>query len=503
MAHAVGTSEQVRSATSTMLTDDYVESGWISMLSEVTLVTCAVLVLLTFSSAHKHKKPAVKKVDKLGYELSDACKAITQPRRTSVKRTTVEDQHIAAERAKMNEIIFSSAKKGDLASAEAALARHETICRPSWEAYKVVITLCAKSDDPDRARQWLTTAREKGCYKITEPVCYNALINLYCKRKDMQQAVSVATEMLQSGVILDTVTYNTLIDGCARGGDPGGAEAWMNKMLEDGVHPSVVSFASVMRACACAGKAERVEYWLKAALGLGIELNMICFGAVINAFAKAGDIPTAYAWADKMIEHGVQGSVHCFTGILDHILKDKDMSQVDELKRIMLAANCRLDTGVYNSIVIAAVQAGDMERVQEWTDEAASLGLRLPKACRVAAKAIPGWTAPVPCEDVEAKGRTGSRKEVDQTPEVDWDQAKEMEGKRYVGTIKEYIACKFGYVVSEDVKAVFGRDVFLSSCDNPQGFAKGQRVEFTLQIDKRRNLPRASDLTAHSLPKIP
>ena len=40
----------------------------------------------------------------------------------------------------------------------------------------------------------------------------------------------------------------------------------------------------------------------------------------------------------------------------------------------------------------------------------------------------------------------------------------------------------FGYIVCEDTHAVFKRDIFLSSQDNPEQFAKGQKVTFVLQV---------------------
>eukprot|EP00401_Gymnodinium_catenatum_P082466 CAMPEP_0117483700 /NCGR_PEP_ID=MMETSP0784-20121206/14075_1 /TAXON_ID=39447 /ORGANISM="" /LENGTH=124 /DNA_ID=CAMNT_0005278245 /DNA_START=1 /DNA_END=372 /DNA_ORIENTATION=+ len=69
-------------------------------------------------------------------------------------------------------------------------------------------------------------------------------------------------------------------------------------------------------------------------------------------------------------------------------------------------------------------------------------------------------------------------------------------GRRCSGVIKEYITQKYGYICCRETFAVFGRDVFLSSSDNPNGLAKGQNVSFTLHLDKKRGLPRARDVVA-------
>lgn len=75
-------------------------------------------------------------------------------------------------------------------------------------------------------------------------------------------------------------------------------------------------------------------------------------------------------------------------------------------------------------------------------------------------------------------------------------QAKQLEmeacaGKRFEGTVKEFIPMKFGYIACDETHAVFKQDIFLRAIENPEQVAKGEKVSFVLQFDRRSGMPQA------------
>jgi len=150
------------------------------------------------------------------------------------------------------------------------------------------------------------------------------------------------------------------------------------------------------------------------------------------------------------------------------------------------------DARVLSVLVKAACQAGEFECAQDWIDEFAGKGVAL-NVHALSASYAAKLTIP---SDVNSS-KLFSNKVVDKTLvqiEVNSAEAEAFVGKRFVGTIKEFVATKFGYITCEETYAVFKRDVYLSNFENPQQLAKGQMVSFVLQIDNRLGKPRANDL---------
>jgi len=401
--------------------------------------------------------------------------------------------------------IHACVKRSDVMGAAALLEQLEQKGAPTLFEYNAVISLCAKSSDPDSAQAWLERVPTTGL--IPNSVCYNAVINSHAKRGDVQKAVEVARSMMNANVVFDTVTFNTLIDGCARAGDATAAEYWMEQMLAQGVKASVVSFGSLMLASARTGSSERVDHWLAEADRLGIELNFICFSAVINAFSKAGDLVTAERWLNNMLERDVPATIHCFTGLVEAALQADDFDRADALITKMGIHQVDMDASMYNWLITACGRAGQSERAKKWADAAAVAGYTLNRPARRALgeQGISLHTPTMPAAPRSRTSTGSSRVASDPEENIPLDafalqteSVQNMLGKRYAGTVKEFIFGKFGYISCGEVKAVFKRDVFLSSSDNPAGFAKGQKVTFTLSLDKKRSLPRAGDVLAWS-----
>merc|ERR1719356_606613 len=151
---------------------------------------------------------------------------------------------------------------------------------------------------------------------------------------------------------------------------------------------------------------------------------------------------------------------------------------------MMREAHIVPDARMLTMLVTAACQAGEFQRAQDWIDEfvgeGVSLNMRTFPVSFAAKLTIPS--------DVSSN-KLLLEKVADEAPAqfgANSAEAQALVGKRFVGTIKEFIISKFGYVTCEETYAVFKRDIYLSSSENPKQLAKGQMVSFVLQVDDRR-----------------
>lgn len=361
--------------------------------------------------------------------------------------------------------------------------------------YQTLINRCVKADDLAGALQHLARLESSNVKGST--FIYNAVMNAHAKRADLAGALDVCNRMRQIGVACDTITYNTLIATCLRSGDPGKAEQYMELMLTEGVSPSVVSFSSVMRACAQAGQGDDVMKWLSKADELGIVLNEICYSAIINAFAKAGDHKSGIKWIEIMMERNATAIMPCFLGVFESALKVKDFESVDLTLGLCQRAGLMLEMGaLFTSMIVTAVESKDLARAQIYLDLSLYHGHILSKCAReiVAEAELAMNLTEVHAARIASMKKSRDAVHAQSTAAKPGTTISECEGKRYVGTMKEYITNRFGYITCDELKPVCEKDIFVSSFDNPLGLAKGQRVSFTFVIDHRRGLPRAKDI---------
>ncbi|XP_073308041.1 pentatricopeptide repeat-containing protein At1g73710 [Primulina huaijiensis] len=103
---------------------------------------------------------------------------------------------------------------------------------------------------------------EKDC-SVRKPcltATYNTLIDLYGKAGRLEDAANVFSDMLNSGVALDTFTFNTMIFICGSQGYMSEAEALFSKMEEMGIFPDTKTYNIFISLYANVGNIDAV-FW--------------------------------------------------------------------------------------------------------------------------------------------------------------------------------------------------------------------------------------------------
>jgi len=492
----------------------------ISMYLEVILSFVGIAVVLGLNKYHyRHGRGSNAKLRKVTTKVvadvteAKLKKGLPQPKSREVPQRLLEAAQDTSERKRSSDSLQAATKKDDAAEAVSILETMEAKSGAPFSDYSCVITCCARTGDAQAAEKWLRRALEIG-HPPTH-ISFNAVVNALAK-VDIWQALRVTDDMRAAGLEFDTITYNTIIGAWARNGDAVNSQLWMKMMLTAGVKASVVSFGSVMRACAAAGQIQNLDDWLEKSKVLGIELNLICYSSVINALAKRDNMEGAVQWLSRMLASGLQPDITCFTGVLDVYLTRGELQAATKIVELMRSVSVEPDSGIFSSVVAAAVNCGDRHMAQKWADECydaprrrltraaemslISIRLRVPnfkKSRKELAEAqeARGVSTAAPISKVQAPARNSTIGD----PEELANARKSVVGQKFIGTIKEFVSGKFGYIVCDETHVLFHRDVYMSSSDNPEQLAKGQKVSFTLRVDAKVGLPRAADVEVYRL----
>ncbi|KZV31128.1 pentatricopeptide repeat-containing protein [Dorcoceras hygrometricum] len=106
----------------------------------------------------------------------------------------------------------------------------------------------------DSSMQEQDCSVRKPCLTAT----YNTLIDLYGKAGRLKDATNVFSDMLKSGVALDTFTFNTMIFICGSQGYMSEAEALFSKMEEMGIFPDTKTYNIFLSLYANVGNIDAV-----------------------------------------------------------------------------------------------------------------------------------------------------------------------------------------------------------------------------------------------------
>merc|ERR1712176_33852 len=169
-----------------------------------------------------------------------------------------------------------------------------------------------------------------------------------------------------------------------------------------------------------------------------------------------------------MMERGVTASAHCFMNILQVLVERGDMEQVNQIVGKMRAAGVELDAPAYNLLVVGTIRAGDVDSAHSWGDEAVANGVRLARGVKSQLYAS-GWapqsnythSAPLVVRNSMQTKLTRSTRltqgHEDAQVDVEMDPAQAVcVHKRLEGTIKDFVASKFGYINCAETHRVYG-----------------------------------------------
>ncbi|XP_009106029.1 pentatricopeptide repeat-containing protein At1g73710 [Brassica rapa] len=115
---------------------------------------------------------------------------------------------------------------------------------------------------------------------------FNALIDLYGKAGRLEDAASLFSEMLKSGVAVDTVTFNTMIHICGTHGRLLEAEALLKKMEEKGVNADTKTYNILLTLHAEGGDIEAGLRYYRKIRRVGLFPDTVTHRAVLHVLCQ-------------------------------------------------------------------------------------------------------------------------------------------------------------------------------------------------------------------------
>lgn len=167
--------------------------------------------------------------------------------------------------------------------------------RPNAVTIVCIVSACSQLGALDLG-QWVHSYMQK--FEINlNPFVGGALINMYSRCGDIDEALSVFTEMK----VKDVSTYNAMISGLAMHGRCSDAVKTFETMRSNRIRPNAVTFVGLLNACSHGGL---VEFGYKLFNSMkeeyGVDPKLEHYGCMVDLLGRVGRVEEAYDFMKNM-----------------------------------------------------------------------------------------------------------------------------------------------------------------------------------------------------------
>ena len=166
-----------------------------------------------------------------------------------------------------------------------------------------------------------------------------ALTDMYAKCGDLQAAQGVFDSISERSV----VSWSAMIAGYGIHGQINAAISLFNQMVDSGIKPNEVTFMNILSACSHVGSVEEGKLYFSSMRDFGIKPNTEHFASVVDLLSQVGDLSGAYEIIKSMPFH-VDASI--WSALLNgcRIYRRMDMIKSMESDLVDISTD---DTGYY------------------------------------------------------------------------------------------------------------------------------------------------------------
>ncbi|KAK3222917.1 hypothetical protein Dsin_009942 [Dipteronia sinensis] len=194
-----------------------------------------------------------------------------------------------------------------------------------------------------------------------------ALADMYAKCGDLQTAQRVFTSMSRRSV----VSWSTMIAGHGMHGQLNAAISVFKQMLDSGIKPNEVTFMNILSACSHSGSVEEGEFYFNEMRHFGVEPKSDHYACMVDLLSRAGDINRAYKMIHSM---PFPANASIYSALLNgcRIYKRFDMMKIIEKDLLDISTE---DTGYYSLLSNIYAQVGNWDKFREVRYEMEDAGL--------------------------------------------------------------------------------------------------------------------------------
>ncbi|GMN41947.1 hypothetical protein TIFTF001_011154 [Ficus carica] len=214
--------------------------------------------------------------------------------------------------------------------------------------FLLVIQACSQLGYPEKGKwvhhKLITCGVTEDIYMGT------ALTDMYAKCGLLQTARQVFDSMSERSI----VSWSVMIAGYGMHGEINDAISLFTEMLESGIKPNEVTFMNVLSACSHAGSVEEGKHYFSLMKGFGIEPNTEHFACVVDLLSRAGDLNGAYDIIKSMpdpVDASIWGAllngcrIHRRMDMLNSIQRDISSISTDDPGYYTLLSNIHAEGG--------------------------------------------------------------------------------------------------------------------------------------------------------------
>ncbi|URD84293.1 PPR repeat [Musa troglodytarum] len=180
---------------------------------------------------------------------------------------------------------------------------------------------------------------------------YTILIDALCKRRNVEEAMALFSDMERSGISASIVTYNALIDGLCKRNMLKEAFALKEKMVRISINPSIVTFGILINGLVKLDRFGDVELVLTEMEEIGIPPNVVIYNTLIYGHCKMGRPTEALKLRDKMVAKGIEPNCVTYNIIVQGLCDAGDMKQAEYILDEILSNGMEVNAGLFGSII--------------------------------------------------------------------------------------------------------------------------------------------------------
>ncbi|CAD5317120.1 unnamed protein product [Arabidopsis thaliana] len=186
---------------------------------------------------------------------------------------------------------------------------------------------------------------------------FNTLIDLYGKAGRLNDAANLFSEMLKSGVPIDTVTFNTMIHTCGTHGHLSEAESLLKKMEEKGISPDTKTYNILLSLHADAGDIEAALEYYRKIRKVGLFPDTVTHRAVLHILCQRKMVAEVEAVIAEMDRNSIRIDEHSVPVIMQMYVNEGLVVQAKALfERFQL--DCVLSSTTLAAVIDVYAEKG-------------------------------------------------------------------------------------------------------------------------------------------------
>ncbi|CAA0810642.1 Pentatricopeptide repeat-containing protein -mitochondrial [Striga hermonthica] len=204
---------------------------------------------------------------------------------------------------------------------------------------------------------------------------FTYLICMCVKQRNMEDALKLKDEMINSGHSLNLVVATSLIKGYYLQGNLQSSLALFNKIVRDGLVPNKVTYAVVIEGCCVNKNMVRANELFKQMKSAGIRPTVYIVNSLIRGFLKTQSTDEAMKVFDEAVEDGV-ANVFTYNNLLSWFCQ---MGRIDDADRIlgkMVARGIEPSVVSYNNMILGNCRKGNMDVASKLLSEMIARNLK-------------------------------------------------------------------------------------------------------------------------------